>query len=266
MPLSGTQGSIDTSVPRTVSAPPTEAELKHQRQVEIVTHEFEHRSVKFMPGEIEQIAETIVTESERAQLDPLLVLAVIEVESAYEPEAVSVTGCRGLMQVCPSTFRMVSDAKRMFDPLNNIRAGIAVLKRIRDAGFKRLETVLLAYNQGPGVALSVYRDGQEAPAEGQAYVPAVVAKYKALLAKNGFNPKDARKLFSTAPEPQPAPKKVQVAKREKKPAPQVASAQEPPKEVPVAAQEDHPVPPTVVAEAVPGSDLAPSGDVAESHP
>jgi hypothetical protein len=102
------------------------------------------------------------------------------------------------MQLCPATFRRVSTAKRMLDPAANVRAGVSVLQRLREGGFKRMETILLAYNQGAAVALAVYRDGQDAPPEGQSYVPAVVGKYRTLLAKYGYNPKDARKLFSTA--------------------------------------------------------------------
>jgi soluble lytic murein transglycosylase-like protein len=168
------------------------------KETERVRKEIEPRLAKLEPHESEEVAEAIVEECARTGFDPLFVIALIEVESKFDVEAQSPTGARGLMQLVPKTFRLVSDAKRMLDPVENVRAGIRYLRRLADSGFKRPETVLLAYNQGPGVAVAVHRDGEEMPEEGAAYVPRVMSIYQKLLKKHGKKPTDARKLFLVA--------------------------------------------------------------------
>ena len=56
------------------------------------------------------------------QVDPLLVQSVIQVESNYNPYAVSHKGAEGLMQLMPSTSRMLG-VTNSFDPVENIEAG-----------------------------------------------------------------------------------------------------------------------------------------------
>jgi soluble lytic murein transglycosylase-like protein len=85
----------------------------------------------------------------RNRLDPRLVRAVIQVESAYDTRAVSRKGARGLMQLMPETARdlAVSDP---FDPEESIRGGTRYLRSMIDT-FGKLELALAAYNAGPGV-------------------------------------------------------------------------------------------------------------------
>lgn len=147
---------------------------EHVRSVQI---ELDHRMTKAQPGEAQRTAEALVDECLRANIDPLFVLAIIEVESKFDIEAVSPTGARGLMQLLPATFHAMTRAKRMFDPVENVRAGVRYLGRLRRAGFKRPESMLLAYNQGPAAAAAA-RDGEDVAEEGQAFVPAVMTKYK----------------------------------------------------------------------------------------
>ena len=88
-----------------------------------------------------------------------LVRAVIQVESAFNPRAVSPKGAMGLMQLMPATvaqFR-VSDP---FDPGQNIRAGVAYLKQLLLRYENREELALAAYNAGP---LAVDRHGTQIP-------------------------------------------------------------------------------------------------------
>lgn len=65
-------------------------------------------------------------------LDPLLVLAVIAVESGYNPIAESVQGAKGLMQVIPryhpDKFPAHEDDAAVLDPATNILAGARVIK------------------------------------------------------------------------------------------------------------------------------------------
>lgn len=153
---------------------------------------------KVDPPEILKISEAIVDECEKTGVDKLFALAVIDAESDFDVEAVSPTGARGLMQLMPGTFREVSSAKRMFDPVENVRAGIRYIAKLHANGFRWPEGVLLAYNQGPGAASQVYSGKASMPEEASTYIPNVMKKYRALLAKNGKNPKDAKKFFLVA--------------------------------------------------------------------
>ena len=79
---------------------------------------------------------------------PLLVRALIQVESNYQTRARSPKGAMGLMQLMPSTAR-VYRVRNPFDPRTNIEAGIKHLKSLIDR-FGRVELGLAAYNAGEG--------------------------------------------------------------------------------------------------------------------
>jgi len=81
-------------------------------------------------------------------VDPLLVSALIQVESGYRPRARSPKGAMGLMQLMPSTARLYN-VRNPFDPKANIEAGIKHLKSLIER-FDDVELVLAAYNAGEG--------------------------------------------------------------------------------------------------------------------
>ncbi len=81
-------------------------------------------------------------------VDPVLVRAVIQVESNFNPNCVSIKGARGLMQLMPGTAREYG-VKQMHDPEENIRGGIAYLAYLLEM-FDDLPRVLAAYNAGQG--------------------------------------------------------------------------------------------------------------------
>lgn len=85
----------------------------------------------------------------RVSLDPLLILAVIAIESRFNPIAESATGAMGLMQVVPRHHQDTLDehggSSALLDPMTNILVGAYILKRyVRDAG--SLEAGLQYYN------------------------------------------------------------------------------------------------------------------------
>lgn len=106
-------------------------------------------------------------------VDPLLVHAVIQVESGYNPYAVSNKGAAGLMQLIPSTARRFG-VTNTFDPRDNIEAGVRYLRYLQNIfGDNRL--ALAAYNAGEG---AVARYGWIPPyAETRQYVDRVGKKY-----------------------------------------------------------------------------------------
>jgi soluble lytic murein transglycosylase-like protein len=103
-----------------------------------------------------QLGVAIAQEARRAGYDPLLILAIINVESVFEEEAVSPKGARGLMQIKPSTLHFLAQreglrltqAEVASDAALCVRLGIRYLRSLH-AQFADLDMALMAYNAGP---------------------------------------------------------------------------------------------------------------------
>jgi soluble lytic murein transglycosylase-like protein len=102
-----------------------------------------------------------------------LVNSVIQVESNYNPRAVSPKGAQGLMQLMPGTARRFG-AKNSFDPKENIEAGVRYLKFLQET-FKDERLAIAAYNAGEG-AVQKYGNVPPYP-ETLDYVAKVGKKY-----------------------------------------------------------------------------------------
>jgi soluble lytic murein transglycosylase-like protein len=87
--------------------------------------------------------------SERLGVAADLVRAVIQVESAFNPTAVSSKGAMGLMQLMPDTARELG-VGNPFNPDQNIRGGVTYLKQLLDRYDNKVELALAAYNAGIG--------------------------------------------------------------------------------------------------------------------
>jgi soluble lytic murein transglycosylase-like protein len=154
--------------------------------LEAVELELGSRLIGVAPGEAHSVAVVLVEEARKAGFDPWYIIAIIEVESAYDVDACSPAGARGLMQLMPTTFREVSKHYRAADPVENVRAGIAYLSKLYAAGFTYPNTVLLAYNGGPANALAYLkatwarRDTSGYPREMREYPNLVLQRYKRL--------------------------------------------------------------------------------------
>lgn len=96
------------------------------------------------PKSIDQIIREIADEY---QIDAALVRAIITVESAFDPQAVSRKGAQGLMQLMPSTARQLN-VEKPFDPRENIIGGVKYIKGLV-AAYGDLRLALAAYNAGP---------------------------------------------------------------------------------------------------------------------
>src|SRR5205823_8912473 len=125
----------------------------------------------------------------RNGLDPLLVAAVIEVESRFDPFAVSGVGACGLMQLMPPTAQWLLEKddkdgrlkpSHLFNPVLNIELGTAYLAQLMERFDGDLQQALIAYNAGPATARSLRR-GTGAWSRLATYSSAVLSAYKALL-------------------------------------------------------------------------------------
>jgi len=94
-------------------------------------------------------AEIIAAASEAHGVNPMLVRALIQVESKFRPTARSRKGAMGLMQLMPSTAREYN-VRNPFEPKANIEAGIKHLRTLIDRFGSSVELALAAYNAGPG--------------------------------------------------------------------------------------------------------------------
>lgn len=139
----------------------------------------------------QHVAEAIAEESEQAGLDPMLVLALIEVESEFQQHATSVVGARGLMQLRPTTLAWVaqregvklSRAELEADPALNVRLGVRYLKYLKEMFRGRLDFTLMAYNCGPNKLATALKARNTDPWHN--YVRAVRREYAVLKLAHG---------------------------------------------------------------------------------
>lgn len=104
-----------------------------------------------------QLGQAIAEEAHRSGYDPLLILAVIDVESDFAEEAISEKGARGLMQIKPSTLHFLAEKEGLrltreevaADPALCVRLGIRYLRTLQERFGGDLELALMAYNAGP---------------------------------------------------------------------------------------------------------------------
>ncbi|MDZ7711917.1 MAG: transglycosylase SLT domain-containing protein [Rhodovibrio sp.] len=122
-------------------------------------------------------------------LDADLVLSVIAVESAFDPQAVSPKNAQGLMQLIPATAERFG-VRDPFDPRQNVAGGVKYLAWLIERFDGELDHVLAAYNAGEG---KVDRYGGIPPyPETQNYVRKVRQLYAGAAARSYADRRRAR--------------------------------------------------------------------------
>ena len=113
----------------------------------------------YIKEKIQRIQQTINTKKyddiikkaqKRYGVEFSLIKAVIQVESGFNPKAVSKRGAKGLMQIMPDNYKNLF-VKDPFNPSQNIMGGTLYLQRLLKRYKYKLPLALAAYNGGPGV-------------------------------------------------------------------------------------------------------------------
>jgi soluble lytic murein transglycosylase-like protein len=133
----------------------------------VIRHDFFENAIPF-GGIIQQKAQ-------KYDVDPALVAAVMETESKFHKGARSPVGAQGLMQLMPRTGRWLG-AKNLYDPEQNVEAGVRYLKYLQGRFDGNLRNTIAAYNAGEG---NVQRYGGIPPFhETRSYVKKVISRYQ----------------------------------------------------------------------------------------
>ncbi|MFT6390188.1 MAG: soluble lytic murein transglycosylase-like protein [Cellvibrionaceae bacterium] len=90
-------------------------------------------------------------EAKRANLEPELVLAVIQIESAFNPYAVSIVGAQGMMQVMPFWKKEIGrPSDNLINMETNLRYGCTILRHYLDREKGKIAPALARYNGSYG--------------------------------------------------------------------------------------------------------------------
>jgi soluble lytic murein transglycosylase len=143
-------GLIPPAPPRPVAAPPASPDLA------IIDSVLAQRAPDLGLTLRQQLGQAIAEEAPKAGYDPLLVLAIIDVESDFDVDAISNKRAKGLMQIQPTTLQFLASKEGLrltreeiaSDPSLEVRLGIRYLRALQDR-FGDLDVALMAYNAGP---------------------------------------------------------------------------------------------------------------------
>jgi len=182
--------SLATARAQALSATAAAQELADLREAErIGVSRFMKDGTALWGDERRRVMAAIVREARRNGLDPALVAAVIQVESHFDPFAVSSVGACGLMQLMPPTARWLLEKRsepkqirpaHLFNPVFNIELGAGYLAHLMSRFDGDLTRALIAYNAGPRIARSLQR-GSSSWRRLHAYPRNVLAAYKSFL-------------------------------------------------------------------------------------
>jgi len=171
----GGRGEVAVSVDQSAVGAQTTSEAASVQPEKPVAREVPKPPEGPVPSRL-SVRATMDRYAARYRLDPLLLNALVAVESAYDPHAVSLAGAIGLMQVMPETAGDygVTSPDALFDVETNLDVGIRHLKRLIEK-YGSLGHAVMAYNAGEGAMDQ--GGGVVAFPETQAYTRQVLTRY-----------------------------------------------------------------------------------------
>ena len=116
----------------------------------------------------------VTSACQKHNIDPKLVMAVIQQESGFNQNAISKAGAQGLMQLMPATAKSLG-VTNAFNPEQNINGGVKYLKSLLERFHGNKILALAAYNAGPN-AVDKY-NGIPPYKETQNYVRNILRNY-----------------------------------------------------------------------------------------
>ncbi len=157
-------------------------EVKREYYITKVVKEISKNNSTLDSKSIYEISKTIYEESIKYNFNPLLITAIIKIESNFDPKAVSNSYAYGLCQVrrfiAPELAENIGikwdgAEKTLFDPIKNIQIGVYYLSML-NRNFNDLKTTIIAYNRGPYNVQEQLTNNQELPNN---YVDKVLGYY-----------------------------------------------------------------------------------------
>jgi len=150
------------------------AKLTQQSTAGYSIEKYQENKIKFLPH--------IRYAAIQNQLDYKLLQAIIDTESAFNPQAYSKAGAIGLMQLMPQTAKQLQ-VQNSWNPIQNIQGGAKYFRQMLNLFEQNIELSLAAYNAGPN---AVKRAGNTIPnyPETKRYVHKVMQTYLKLKTSN----------------------------------------------------------------------------------
>lgn len=134
-----------------------------------------NHDLKYLSANKSKFNDLIAKAAAKHQVDPKLLHAVIQAESAYNPHAVSSAGAVGLMQLMPDTARRYGVVDRR-DAEQNIDGGTRYLKDLLAMFNSNLRLAVAGYNAGEGAVMKYNNTVPPFP-ETRNYVQQVLSLY-----------------------------------------------------------------------------------------
>lgn len=143
MSVPDAKSEVTTAVVEAVIPTTPSVTSPHQRLIKEIDELVRYRLNRRLPQEA---IKALVVATDEANIDPKLVLAIIEVESGFNPHAES-TSSKGLMQINAGVWKLQEHV--LFDSVLNIKHGVKIFKEyLKTQG--SIKNGLTAYNHGPG--------------------------------------------------------------------------------------------------------------------
>jgi soluble lytic murein transglycosylase len=152
----------------------------------------EERAPSIEDADKQRVIDAIFSAQQQHGFDPSLLLAVMQVESGFNPTARSSQGALGLMQVQPFSGQLMArelgiewrGPSTLLDPEANVLIGAAYLARMNDT-FRDLELSLAAYNVGPGRLQQILDRGKQPTG---VYARQVKSRQAEIVSASGLRP------------------------------------------------------------------------------